>query len=402
MEKLTAQKVKTAKLAPKQYKLTDGRGLYLLVTKAGKYWRYDYRYLNKRRTLALGVYPDVSLKKARERHRDARTLLADDIDPGHFKKVTKAARFKAAENCFGKLAWEWFAKQQWTEGHRRTVMGRMNNDIIPWLGDRPVNEISAQEVLIVCRKVENRGAIESAHRVKTICSQVFRYCIASGLVDSDPCRDIAGALTPTNPKHMATITDPIKVGGLMRAIEAYEGHPVTRAALQLAPLVFVRPGELRHAEWAEFDFDQAIWKISSEKMKMRQPHIVPLSKQALKIIKDIKSLTGYGRYVFPSARTTVRPMSNNAILAALRRMGYPKEQITGHGFRGMASTLLHELGWDSKLIERQLAHGDKNTVRAAYNHAEYLPERTKMMQAWADYLDGLKAGGEVIHIKRNA
>ncbi|MCP4023370.1 MAG: tyrosine-type recombinase/integrase [Desulfobacteraceae bacterium] len=402
MENLTALQVKTANPGPKQYKLTDGKGLYLLVTKTGKYWRYDYRYLNKRKTLALGVYPDVSLKKARERHRDARKLLTDDIDPGHFKKVTKAARYQAAENSFGKFAWEWFAKQQWTEGHRRTVRGRLNNDIIPWLGDRPVIEITAQEVLVVCRRVENRGAIESAHRIKTICSQVFRYCVASGIVESDPCRDLAKALTPAVPKNMATITDPVRVGELMRAIEGYGGHSVTRAALQLAPLVFVRPGELRHAEWSEFDFDQAVWKIPSEKMKMRQPHLVPLSKQAVEILKDIKLLTGDRRYVFPSARTTVRPMSNNAILAALRRMGYPKEEITGHGFRGMASTLLHELGWDSKLIERQLAHSDKNTVRAAYNHAEYLPERIKMMQAWADYLDGLKAGGDVIHLKRNA
>lgn len=402
MNKLSAQEVKNAKPKSKQYKLTDGGGMYLLVTKTGKYWRYDYRYLKKRKTLAIGVYPDVSLKKAREKHQDARKLLADGIDPGHLKKVTKAEKYLAAENSFGKLAWEWFAKQKWTEGHARTVRGRLDNDVIPWIGDRPVNEITAQEVLVVCRRVESRGAIESAHRVKTICSQVFRYCVASGLIESDPCRDLRKALTPTTPQNMPAITDPVKVGGLMRSIDGYEGHPITRAALQLAPLVFVRPGELRQAEWEEIDLKQAVWKIPSEKMKMKLPHLVPLSRQAINIIKEIKPLTGKGRYLFPSIRTTARPMSNNTVLAALRRMGYPKEEITGHGFRGMASTLLHELGWESKLIERQLAHSDKNTVRAAYNHAEYLIERTKMMQAWADYLDGLKAGGEVINFKQHA
>jgi len=402
MSKLTAQEIKNVKPGSRQQKLSDGGGMYLLVTKSGKYWRYDYRYFKKRKTLALGVYPEVSLKKARERHHEARKKLSDGIDPGHLRKVYKAAKFQAAENSFGKLAWDWFSRQNWTEGHARTVRGRLDNDIIPWLGDLPVNEITAQEVLAVCRRVESRGAIESAHRVKTICSQVFRYCVASGLIESDPCRDLKKALTPTVSKNMATITDPVKVGALMRAIEAYEGHLVTRLALQLAPLVFVRPGELRHAEWSEIDFDKVLWKIPAEKMKMKQIHLVPLSQQAIQIISDIKPLTGSGRYLFPSIRSTVRAMSNNTILAALRRMGYPKDEMTGHGFRGMASTLLHELGWESKLVERQLAHTDKNSVRAAYNHAEYLPERTKMMQAWADYLDGLKAGGEIINLKRKA
>ncbi len=400
MEKLKDIQVKNSKFDDKSFKLSDGAGLYLLVNNTGKYWRYDYRYLKKRKTLALGVYPEITLKKARKEHKKAREILADGIDPGHLRKVNKDDKLEAAENSFAKLAWEWFNKQKWTEGHRRTVKSRLENDVIPWIGNRPVNEITAKEVLTVCRRVEKRGAIESAHRIKTICSQVFRYCVASELIDSDPCRDLSNALTPTNSKHMATITDPAKVGALMRAIEGYEGNPITRAGLQLAPLVFVRPGELRHAEWSEFDLENAIWKIPSEKMKMRQPHLVPLSKQAVEIIKDIKPLTGKRRYLFPSVRSTVRPMSNNTILAALRRMGYAKEEITGHGFRGMASTLLHEQNWDTKLIERQLAHIDKNSVRAAYNHAEYMPERTKMMQAWADYLEGLKHGGEVINLRR--
>lgn len=400
MGKLTAQEIKNVKPGSGQQKLTDGGGMYLLITKTGKYWRYDYRYLKKRKTLALGVYPQVTLKEARERHHQARKKVTDGIDPGHLRKINKSAKFEAAENSFGKLAWEWFSRQNWTEGHARTVRGRLDNDIMPWLSDMPVNEITAQEVLTVCRRVESRGAIESAHRIKTICSQVFRYCVASGLIESDPCRDLRKALTSPTHKNMATITDPVKVGGLMRAIDSYEGHLVTRAALQLAPLVFVRPGELRQAEWSEFNFDQAIWKIPAEKMKMKQIHLVPLSQQAIEIINDIKPLTGTGRYLFPSIRSTVRPMSNNTILAALRRMDYPKEDMTGHGFRGMASTLLHELGWKSKLVERQLAHTDKNSVRAAYNQAEYLPERIKMMQVWADYLDGLKAGGQVINIKK--
>ena len=402
MEKLKNIQVKNSKFTDKPFKLSDGGGLYLLVNTVGKYWRYDYRYLKKRKTLALGVYPGITLKNARKEHKKAREILAGGIDPGHLRKLKKIDELEAAENSFAKLAWEWFDKQKWTEGHRRTVKGRLNNDVIPWIGNRPVKEITAREVLTVCQRVVQRGAIESAHRVKTICSQVFRYCVAAGIIDSDPCRDLSKALTPADPKHMATITDPVKVGGLMRAIEGYEGTSITRAGLQLAPLVFVRPGELRHAEWSEFDLEKAIWKIPANKMKMKQIHLVPLSNQALKIIKDIKPLTGNGRYLFPSVRTTDRPMSNNTILAALRRMGYSKEEITGHGFRGMASTLLHEQNWNTKLIERQLAHSDKNSARAAYNHAEYMPERVKMMQAWADYLDGLKHGGEVINLKRNA
>ena len=402
MSKLKSLEIKKAKFKSKNFKLTDGGGMYLLVTKTGRYWRYDYRYMKKRKTLALGVYPEVTLKEAREKHYEARKKLADDIDPGHFRKINKQLKIQASEDSFEKFALEWFLKQKWTEGHARTVKGRLNNNIIPYIGDRPLNDITAREVLILCRRVERRGAIETAHRVKTICSQIFRYCVASGLIDSDPCRDLTKALTPATPKHMATITDPIKVGGLMRSIDDYVGHQVTRSALQLAPLVFVRPGELRHAEWEEINFDDAIWKIPAGKMKMKQIHIVPLSNQAIKIIQDLKQLTGSGQYLFPSIRSSKRPMSDNAILSALRRMGYLKEEMTGHGFRGMASTLLHELGWESKLIERQLAHQDRNSVRAAYNHADYLPERIKMMQAWADYLDRLKAGGKVINFKKNA
>jgi integrase len=391
MGKLTSQQAKTAKPKESNYKLADGGGMYLYVTKTGKYWRYDYRFSGLRKTLALGVYPDVSLKQARESHYDARDKVSKKIDPALYRKITKHQHIQNFENNFENLAWEWFSKQNWTDGHARTVKGRLKNKIVPWLGNMPVNEITAQDVLQICRRIEDSGKIETAHRVKTICSQIFKYCVALGLIDSDPCRDLAKALTPAKTKNMACITDPVKVGGLMRAIDGYKGSDVVRAALKLAPLVFVRPGELRHAEWSEIDFDRSLWKIPAVKMKMKQPHIVPLCNRAVEIIKDIKPLTGNGRYIFPSIRSTDRPMSDNTILSALRQMGYPKEEMTGHGFRGMASTLLHEKGWDSIIIERQLAHSDSNSVRGAYNHAVFLSERKKMMQEWSDYLDELKS-----------
>ena len=246
------------------------------------------------------------------------------------------------------------------------------------------------------RRIENRGAVETAHRIKQICGQVFRYAIATGRADRDPSNDLRGALPPTRPKGMATITEPIQVGQLLDAIEGYTGHLITRCALQFAPLVFVRPGELRQAEWAEIDIERAEWKIPAAKMKMRTTHIVPLATQAIEILLEIAPLTGAGKYVFPSMRTGDRPMSNNTVLAALRRMGYAKEEMSGHGFRSMASTILHEQGWPTELIEKQLAHAERSKVKAAYNHAQYLPERQRMMQAWADYLDALKTVEKII------
>jgi integrase len=277
----------------------------------------------------------------------------------------------------------------WSEKHSKTVISRLENNIFPWLGKTEVGDISASMLLDVLKRIESRGAIETAHRVKQICGQVFRYAIATGRAERDPCVDLKGALAPTRAKSMATITDPKKIGELMRVISGYEGNLITRCALKLAPLVFVRPGELRHAEWYEIDLDLAQWKIPADKMKMRQVHIVPLSKQALAIFYELKPLTGSGKFVFPSLRSGSRPMSNNTINAALRRMGYSKEELTGHGFRSMASTLLHENGWKTDVIERQLAHAESNSVKRAYNHAQHLPEREKMMQWWADYLEKL-------------
>ena len=395
---LTDTAIRNAKPKDKPYKLSDEKGLYLLVNKAGKYFRYDYRFNKKRKTLALGVYPDVSLKEAREKNNEARKLLQGDIDPAQYKKETKSMRIVQAANSFEARAREWFTKNihTWTEGHSRTIISRLENNVFPWLGSRPIAETTAPEILTVLRRIEDRGAMETAHRVKQICGQVFRYAVATGRAERDPSTDLRGALPPTKPKHMATITNPKKVGELLRAIDGYEGHLITRCALRLAPLVFVRPGELRHAEWGEINLEQAEWKIPAEKMKMRSPHIVPLASQAVAIFKEIQPLTGHGRFIFPSLRSTDRPMSNNTILAALRRMGYAKEEMSGHGFRAMASTILHEQGWPSDIIERQLAHAEKNSIKAAYNHAQHLPKRRKMMLAWADLLDGLKADTKIL------
>ena len=392
---LTDTTIRNAKPRDRQYKLTDEKGMYLLVTTSGKkYFRFDYRFIGKRKTLALGVYPDVTLADARQKRDDARNLLQKNIDPSQHKKETKIRLLEQSSNNFEAVAREWFGKNRriWTERHSITVIRRLESNIFPFLGKRPVKLITAPELLDVLRKIENRGAIETAHRVKQICGQVFRYAIATGRGDRDPSADLRGALTPVKSKSIAAITDPKKIGGLLRAIDGYDGHIITKCALRLAPLVFVRPGELRHAEWTEIDLNTAEWKIPAHKMKMRSPHIVPLSEQAIDIFKVIEPVTGDEKYVFPSLRSSQRAMSNNTVLAALRRMGYSKDEMTGHGFRSMASRVLHEQGWPSDVIERQLAHTERNSVKATYNYAEYLPERREMMQAWADYLEALKEG----------
>lgn len=390
--RLSDRAISNAVYKEKSFKITDGKGLYLLVGKTGKYFRFDYRFDGKRKTLALGVYPVVKLAVARALHLEARRQLADGIDPGQHRKTQKIINVEQAANSFEVVAREWFSKNShiWTEGHSQTVISRLERDVFPFVGGRPIAQVNAPELLSVLRKVEYRGAIETAHRINQICGKVFRYAIATGRAGRDPSADLKGALPPTKSKRMATITEPKKVGELLRAIEGYEGNFVTRGAFRLAPLVFVRPGELRHAEWSEIDLEKAEWKIPAEKMKMRTPHMVALSKQAVAILREIQPITGRGRYAFPSLRTIERPMSENTLLGALRRLGYAKEEMSVHGFRATASTLLNENGWSSDLIERQLAHTEKNNVRAAYNHAQNLPERREMMQWWADYLDELK------------
>ena len=390
--------IRNAKPKDKPYKLADEKGMYLLVKDMGKYWRLDYRHEGKRKTLALGVYPEVSLKEAREKRDEARKLLTQGIDPGAERKATRVA----TSETFEAIAREWFEKfsSAWVDSHSDKIIRRLERDIFPWIGHRPVREILAPELLTVLRRIEGRGAIETAHRAMQNCGQVFRYAVATGRADRDSAADLRGALPPVRQEHHASITDPKAIGALLRAIDGYVGSFVTQCALRLAPLVFVRPGELRNAEWREFDLDAGEWRIPAERMKAREPHIVPLSTQALAVLGDLHPLTGTGRFLFPSERSRGRPMSNNTVLGALRRMGYSSEEMTGHGFRSMASTLLNEQGWHRDAIERQLAHQERNKVRAAYNYAEHLPERRRMMQAWADYLDGLRNGAEIIPIRK--
>jgi integrase len=397
---LTDTKVRTTKPADKPQKLFDGGGLFLLVTPSGgKLWRLKYRFGGTEKSLSLGRYPETSLAEARQKRDQASALLAKGVDPGDTKKAQKATGMQETET-FEIIAREWHAKfsRSWASSHAKTTIRRLELFIFPWLGNRPIKTITAPELLAALRRIEAKGALETAHRVKQVCGQVFRYAIATGRAERDPSGDLRGAIPPASGKHMATITDPKEIAGLLRSIDSYRGSIVTRCALQLAPLVFVRPGELRQAEWSEFNLEMAEWRISADKMKASAVHIVPLSRQAIEILREIHPLTGHGRYVFPSPRTDSRPMSSNAILAALRRMGYAKEEMSCHGFRSMASTLLNEQGWNRDAIERQLAHAERNSVRAAYNHAEFIPERKKMMQAWADYLDGIKSRAKVIPI----
>jgi len=402
---------RNAKAKEKPYKIADEKGLYLLIHPNGsKYWRMDYRFNGKRKTLALGVYPDVPLagrmdankylEGARDLRDAAKRKLKEGIDPAAEKKAK--ARQQSASVSFEDVAREWYGKQAtcWKPGHAVTVINRLESNVFPWLGSMPIGEIEPPEVLAVLRRIESRGAVETAHRVKSICGQVFRYAVATGQAKRDPVPDLKGALSPVQSVSMPTITSPKRVGELMRAIQGYEGTHVVRCALQIAPYVFVRPGELRHAEWAEVDLDKAEWRIPAEKMKMKRMHIVPLSHQVVAILRDLKPLTGRGKYLFPSVRTDTRPMSENTINAALRRIGFDKGEIVGHGFRAMASTILHEHGWKSDVIERQLAHIEGNKVKGAYNHAEHLPERKALMQQWADYLDALRDGAEVIPIRK--
>ncbi|SHM18800.1 integrase arm-type DNA-binding domain-containing protein [Rhodanobacter sp. OK091] len=398
--------IRKAKPADKTQRLFDGGGLYLEVSPAGgKWWRLKYRFGGKEKRLSLGTYPDTGLADARDKRDAARKLLAADVDPGEQRKAVKAAGEDRAANSFEVVAREWHAKQSatWVELHASRIMLRLENDVFPWLGSRPLADITAKELLATVNRIVDRGAVESAHRVLQNCGQVLRYAIATGRAERNPVADLRGALPPVKQTHLAAIVDPVAIGGLLRAMDAYNGSLVTKCALRLAPLVFVRPGELRQAEWAEFDLDGAQWNIPAEKMKMREPHLVPLAPQAVVILRELHALTGKGRYVFPSARSPQRPMSNNAVLSALRRMGYATDEMSGHGFRAMARTVLDEvLHFRPDYIEHQLAHAVKDPNGRAYNRTAHLAERCKMMAAWADYLDTLKEGGNVVPMQRKA
>lgn len=407
---LTDTRIRNTKPAERPQKLFDGGGLFLLVTPAGqRWWRLKYRFGGKEKLLSLGTYPEVSLKDARERRDEARKLLASTIDPGAKRKAEKVARAEAGANTFEVIAREWHA-QRAKSLERSTldgIMMRMEKHLFPRLRGRPVSEIDAPELLKVLRRAEEQELGETPRRLRQYCGQIFRYAISTGRAKRDPAADLRGALKPHKVQHHAAITDPREVGALLRAINGLQGSPVTGAALRLAPLVFVRPGELRRAEWTEIDLKDRVWRIPAERMKMREAHIVPLSRQVVSILEDLHELTGpdgsHSRcYLFPSARTRDRPISENTLNAALRRLGYTSDEMRAHGFRTMASTLLNEQGWNGDAIERQLAHSERDGVRAAYNRAEHLGERKRMMQAWADYLDALREGAEVVPLHRTA
>ena len=404
---LTDTAIRKAKPTGKVQRLFDGGGLYLEISPAGgKLWRLKYRHGGKEKRLAFGTYPDTSLASARAKREDARKLLAAGVDPSEHRKAEKAAGDDRAANSFEVVAREWMAKHSptWAASHGDKIAARLERDLFPWIGRRPIADITAKDLLATINRITDRGAIETAHRALQNCGQVFRYAIVTGRADRNPATDLRGALPPVKPSHHAAILEPAAIGGLLRAIDGYQGGFVTKCALRLAPLVFVRPGELRQAEWVEIDLDAAEWNIPADKMKTGEPHLVPLAPQAVAILRDLYALTGRGRYVFPSVRTASRPMSDNAVLSALRRMGFAKDEMTGHGFRAMARTVLDEvLHFRPDYIEHQLAHAVRDPNGRAYNRTSHLPERRKMMAAWADYLDALRDGtGTVLAFKRNA
>jgi integrase len=407
--------IKSIKRGDARSRLSDGAGLYLrLFVNGGSHgWRFDYSFNGRRNTLSLGTYPDTSLSLARKKAEDARKLVSAGTDPSDLRKEIRSERTmrRTAEqrtaaglppiDSFEAVAREWHAKSEptWAPSHSSKIIRRLELDVFPWIGAKAVSAIRPTELLSLLKRVEERGAIETTHRVQQNCGQVFRYAVATGRAESDPSRDLRGALTPWKPEHYPTLTDAREVGRLLRDIEAYAGGFITKCAMKLSPLLFVRPGELRRAQWCEINLDAAEWRIPAAKMKGRVMHIVPLAKQAVDILRDLQPLTGQSSWVFPGARTNGEPMSENTVNAALRRLGYDRTMITAHGFRGMASTLLHECGWPSDVIERQLSHAERNAVKAAYNHAEHLPARRKMMQAWADHLDLLRKGGKVVPLR---
>ena len=397
---------RNAKAKAKDYKLFDGDGLFLMVTaKGGRYWRFKYRFGQKEKLLALGTYPERSLSDARQDRDAARKQIAAGIDPGAARKAQKAARLETDADSFEVIAREWFNKfaPGWAASHSEKILARLENDLFPWIGKRPISEIKAPELLASLRRIESRGALDTAHRAKQNAGQIFRYAIATGRAERDIAADLKGALPPTRKNHFPSITEPKEIAPLLRVIDGFTGSFVVKCLLQLAPLTFTRPGELRMAEWCEFDFDTDQWNIPAVRMKMKVPHLVPLSQQAVDILKALQPLTGNGRYVFPSIRTNLRTVSENTFNAALRRLGYTGEEMTGHGFRAMARTILDEvLGFRPDFIEHQLAHAVKDPNGRAYNRTAHLAERKKMMQVWADYLDELKQGAKVIPFERKA
>ncbi len=392
---LTDITIRAAKPAAKPVRLFDSGGLYLEVAPGGgKWWRLKYRIDGREKRLSLGVYPDVSLKEARDRRDGARKVLAQGVDPGELRKATKAMRAEQVANSFEAVAREWYLKSKatWVDSHSEKIIARLERDVFPWLGNVPISDITARDVLAILRRIESRGALDTAHRARGTISQIIRYAIATGRADRDPCPDLRGALPPAKETNFPSIIDPEQVGELLRALDAFRGTFVVHCALHLSPLLFVRPGELRNAEWSAINLDKAEWRYIVSKTKT--DHSVPLATQSVRILRDLHALTGRGRYVFPG-RNPDTPMSEATVNAALRRLGYDtKTEITGHGFRAMARTILHEvLHVRPEIIEHQLAHKVPDALGTAYNRTKFLKERRAMMQQWADYLDELKASG---------
>lgn len=387
---LTDSEIRAAAPRRGAYELRDGRGLYLLVTPSGgKWWRFDYRIHGKRNNISLGVYPDVSLALARERREDARRLVAKGLDPSAERKQARHTSQHAHATTFEPVAKEWLAKHPLAPPTLRKIRYLFSAYVYPAIGSKPISLIAPADLLALLRPLDLAGKRETAHRTKQTMGQVFRYAVATGRATHDPTAVLTGALSPVVTTHYAAVTTPAQIGRLLVAIEAYEGLASVKQALKLAPYVFVRPGELRHAKWSEIDWAAKLWRIPAEKMKMRQDHLVPLSRQAVAILKALQPWTGDGAYVFAGLRNQ-RPISNNSMNAALRSMGFDKHTMTAHGFRAMASTRLHEMGFPSDVIERQLAHRERNQSKAAYNRAQFLKERTAMMKAWSDELDRLR------------
>lgn len=397
---LTDLAVRKAAPRDKPYKLSDGGGLYLLVTAAGqRYWRMDYRFGEKRATAALGVYPTITLAEARAKRLEIKKQIAEGVNPAAKRKIDKITGPLANVNSFRAVAEEWHEKAR-REGRAEVTLGKLKwllEFAYPFIGDRKIGEIKAPELLAVLRSVEKRGHYETARRLRSTCGQVFRYAIATGRADRDVSADLRGALIVPKVTHRAAITTAKEAGVLLRAIDAYSGYPVTHAALRLAPYVFVRPGELRHAEWSEFDFTRNVWTIAAQKTKMRVAHRVPLSRQVLAMLEELREITGHRRYLFPAQGKRDRPMCENTINLALRRVGFDSKTMTAHGFRAMASTLLNEQGeWNPDAIERQLGHAETDDVRRAYARGEHWEERVRMMDSWSDYLDRLRSGAKIL------
>ncbi len=401
---LTDTAIRNAKPGDKPYPIRDEKSLYLIINPSGsKWWRWDYRFAGKRKTLSMGVYPEVGLKAARDKRDEARRLVADGIDPGENRKIQKAALLERAENSFEVVAREWYAKfsPNWAASHSSKIIRRLEREVFPWLGGRPIAEINAPELLRTIKRIESRGILETAHRTLQNCGQVFRYAVAHGLCERDPSGDLRGALPPVKGRHFAAIVDPDGVAKLLRSFDDFNGSFIVLCALKLAPLLFVRPGELRQAEWAQIDLDAGEWRYTVTKTDTA--HLVPLASQAVAILRELQPLTGHRRYVF-AGRNPQQPMSENTVNSALRRLGYDTQKdITGHGFRAMARTILHEeLHFEPAVIEHQLAHSVPDALGTAYNRTKFLKERKVMMQVWADYLDKLRAGAAVIPIPMKA